>query len=791
MQRTAEAPKIDGDLSDAVWQNAPVAKDFVQWNPDNGKAEPNGFESEVKILYDDEAIYFGAMLHDPYPDSILTELAQRDDNGKNADWFAVWINPYKDGLSDINFFITAAGVQIDSRTTDNGDDLNWNAVWKSEVRITEDGWIVELAIPYQALRFPETDIQSWALNIGRSIRRTRSTYTWSYINTAVGRPEIYAGILEGIENIESPVRLSLLPYVSGYVNRLSNVPGEGVSNSFDYNVGMDLKYGLSESFTLDMTLIPDFGQVRFDNQVLNLSPFEVRFNENRQFFTEGTELFNKGNMFYSRRIGDRPSARNDVYGKIGENEEVIENPNKVQLINATKVSGRTANNLGVGLFNAVTAETFARVRNIETGEIRRIKTEPIANYNVLVLDQRFGTNNSVTLVNTNVTRVGDFRDANSTGLLFDITDKENKYNLSGAYKQSLIWEDGEQKFGYATNLNLDKVYGNFRYWVGTNIESDTYNPNDLGFLYNNNEIGAWIGGSYRTFNPTKYFNSYDIGASISGDYLYNPRAYSGFNMSTWGRFTLKSFNTIGFNFWGSPIERNDWFEAREPGRVYKRMPYTGGSVWISTDYRKKFALDVSADRSYNEEHPTALFKSSNGGLRISPRFRFNDRFSLVVSARANKNISGTGFVGRGTGDEIFIGERDVTTVTNTIRGAYIFNPRMNINLSFRHYWSTVEYLNAYLLRDDGYLTRYGNATDFVADGSQDLNVNFWNIDLVYSWWFAPGSEISLVWKQAISSYGSELVRNYTENVQSTFEEPISNSFSIKVLYFLDGQKFIK
>src|SRR5258705_10304557 len=163
----------------------------------------------------------------------------------------------------------------------------------------------------------------------------------------------------GIKYIKPPLRLSFSPYFSSYVNNYPyNTPG--IKNTTtSLNGGMDVKYGINDAFTLDMTLIPDFGQVQSDNQVLNLSPFEVKYNENRSFFTEGTELFNKGNLFYSRRIGGTPIHFGDVSGQLGANERVLKNPTESKLINATKVSGRTTKGLGVGFFNALTKPMYA------------------------------------------------------------------------------------------------------------------------------------------------------------------------------------------------------------------------------------------------------------------------------------------------------------------------------------------------------------------------------------------------------------------------------------------------
>ena len=151
-------------------------------------------------------------------------------------------------------------------------------------------------------------------------------------------------------NIKPPLRLQFSPYFSTYVNHYPyNKPGiENTTTSF--NGGMDVKYGINQAFTLDVTLIPDFGQVQSDNHVLNLTPFEVKYNENRPFFTEGTELFNKGNLFYSRRIGGQPMHLYDVYNNISSDETVVRNPTESKLINASKISGRTQKRIRHWLF---------------------------------------------------------------------------------------------------------------------------------------------------------------------------------------------------------------------------------------------------------------------------------------------------------------------------------------------------------------------------------------------------------------------------------------------------------
>ena len=294
---------IDAVLDEPVYRQAQPAKDFVQLQPYNGK--PSVQPTEAFFFYDQKAVYVGAMLYDSSPDSIFNIFTERDQFGM-FDYFGVYLDPYNEGQLAFGFFISPAGVQFDLKATkiSDGDneDEKWNAVWESKTRITDKGWIVEMRIPYSALRFPDKEVHTWGLNMFRNIRRYNSNNSWSLVDRTVSGFIHQEGELTGIKNIKPPVRLSLSPYLAAYMETRS---GESKPD-FTYKGGMDLKYGLSESFTLDMMLIPDFGQIQSDDKELNLSPYELYYDEKRQFFTEGTELFQRGDIFYSRRIGGTP-----------------------------------------------------------------------------------------------------------------------------------------------------------------------------------------------------------------------------------------------------------------------------------------------------------------------------------------------------------------------------------------------------------------------------------------------------------------------------------------------------
>ena len=242
----------------------------------------------------------------------------------------------------------------------SAEDNTWDAVWESKVSMKKNGWIVEMKIPFSAIRFSKSKLQTWGIQFTRFRRVNNEISTWSPDDPNIDGTMNKWGEWTGLQNIIPPVRLSFLPYLSGGVN-ISPV-GNTKHTEFLKSGGMDVKYGINESFTLDATLIPDFAQVQSDNLVLNLSPFDVKFEDFRPFFTEGTELFNKAGIFYSRRIGAAPSGSYGVLAKAASNSnyEIIKNPGITRLINGTKFSGRTKGNLGIGIFNALTSNYECR-----------------------------------------------------------------------------------------------------------------------------------------------------------------------------------------------------------------------------------------------------------------------------------------------------------------------------------------------------------------------------------------------------------------------------------------------
>lgn len=767
-QRIEQPPRIDGVLDDEVWESLPTYNDFFMYEPGNEGTIDPGYETEVKMAYDDKNVYVAAYMYDPDPDGIISQFSQRDEIFVQADHFAIALNTYNDGQNETRFFVTSAGTIGDAIVGQNLFDFSYNVVFECRISKDEKGWYAEFRIPYNALRFPEVEVQDWSVNFYRRLNTKNETHTWNFIENSVGRETLYNGLVTGVRDIDPPVRLIFFPFAQGQVTTFD---GETESS---FSAGMDLKYGLSDSFTLDATLIPDFGQVAFDAVSLNLGPFEQTFSENRQFFTEGTELFNTGDIFFSRRIGNEPTG--DV-GDLEENEEVDEFPDKVNLLNALKVSGRTQNKLGVGVLNAITENTYAVVRDTVTGEKREVLVEPVTNYNVLVFEQQFNNNSRLAVINTSVIRSGsDFRDANVTGFVFDLADKGNNYRASGSAIMSNVMENGLTS-GFRSEFDFFKTKGNFRWRVGHDFANTTYDINDLGLNFRNNFNNFTAGVSYQIFEPTPTFNTYRIRLTARHRRLYDPDVKTRNSLDlNWFFATPERFAFGGFLGYNS--EERDYFEPRVPGEFVLIPPNLGGRLWASSDFRKKFAFDVGVGaRTWFDDTQRALF------MDFSPRYRFSDKFLLIYSADLSLREDNFGWIDNND-EGIFFGQRDLTTLENQVTASYNFDPYKAIDLRFRNEWTTADYGDNVFtsLNEDG----SRSPVDYdITENDPNRNFNIWNLDLSFRWRFAPGSEATLLYRNSIFNLDEQSTLNYSQSMSNLFEQPGRHTVSLRVTYFVD------
>lgn len=791
-KRTSAAIKIDGKLDEAAWKETVPATNFVEWRPNFGAIETEETRTEIYLLYDNTAIYVGGYCHEKSKDSVSKELVGRDQVGVN-DYVGVIFDTYFDKINGVGFYVTPLGEQFDAKySTTFGEDGSWNAVWDSEAEVVADGWVFEMKIPYSALRFVSKENQTWGLNITRNRKKTGKQFMWNPVDPKVNGFINQEGSWTGIEKIDAPIRLSFSPYFSTYLNHYP-AKTKGVKDwTSSVNGGMDVKYGISDAFTLDMTLIPDFGQVRSDNQVLNLSPFEVRYGENRPFFTEGTELFSKGNLFYSRRVGGTPINFGAAYSNLGPDEYVLKNPTESKLINATKISGRTKKGFGLGVFNAITRPMYATIIDSINKGTRKVETSTLTNYNIIVFDQTLKNNSSVSFINTNTLRNGRDYDANVSAALFDFNNKKNTYNVNGKFAYSQLMLPGDNVNGYSHTLGVAKTGGNWNFQLGEEIADEKYDINDMGILFNNNYVDHYFWTAYRWLKPTKWYNRIQVNYNAYYSMLFTKvpdqkinSKFQSFSTNVNGNIQFKNLWWAGM-FVGYVPKGNDFYEPRTTGYSFRSPSRLQFNPWFETNYTKKYYVSFNYFVGLR-----SLFNSPNHQIGLSQRYRFSDKFSLSADVFYNPTKNDAGFYTKyyenNVLQDIIFSRRDRQTVENVLSAKYSFNNKSGITFRARHYWSEVEQRQLYDLELDGTLT----PTSHPNIGISHQNFNIFNIDAVYTWQFAPGSFINIVWKDESFTFDQQVKYRYFKNFDNTIAAPQNNNLSLKVIYYLDYLDFKK
>lgn len=774
--RTTAKFTIDGEMKEVEWINAPMASDFIEWRPTFGNKEDAKNRTEIKILYDNNGIYIGGYAHEASKDSISKELVGRDMVGVN-DFIGIIFDTYNDKINGFGYYITALGEQFDAKYSADGEDGSWNSVFESNAKIVEDGWTFEMFIPYSAIRFSSNNVQDWGFNITRRRSKSGKQLMWNPVDPAVGGNFLAQfGKWTNIEKIKPPVRLSFSPYLSTYVNHYPhNKPGVKNTN-VAINGGMDVKYGITQAFTLDMTLVPDFGQVQSDNQVLNLTPFEVRFNENRTFFTEGTELFSKGNLFYSRRIGGQPIHYYNAASQLQSGETITKNPSETRLINASKISGRTSKGLGIGFFNAITKTQYATVEQ-NGKQTREIETNPLTNYNIIVLDQTMKNNSSVSFINTNVTRAGTDYDANVSAALWDIYSKGNKFNFFGKVGVSQLMgiNNGKNVNGYNHNIGFGKTSGRFQFRLNQTFADAKYNHNDMGYFTNNNFMDNTLWLSYRWLKPKAWYNRINYNFNAGTSTRVKPWNHQNIWFNTNLNGQLKNLWFVGFNVNVNP-KQNDFYEPRVEGKVFVRPASWATGFWLETNNAKKYSLYAEFFNRQSNQY------GSNGqDINFGNQYRFNQKLTISTNTNFEFKHNNLGYATQFNADSIIFALRKRNTVENVFTIKYNFTNKMGLSFRARHYWSKVDNKEFFALQKDGSLRPIAGGIS----RNVNYNVNYFNIDMVYTWQFALGSFINIVWKDAISSYNTAVNTDYFKNFGNTIQAAQQNSLSVRVIYFLD------
>jgi hypothetical protein len=695
--RTATPPAIDGQLNDEVWAHAQVLSDFTQQDPDEGK--PATEQTEVRVLYDDSAIYIGARLFDREPDLIGRRLSTRDGDG-DADRITLYLDPMHDHLTGVMFRVSASNVQTDAVLfNDTWDDWSWNAVWQSQVSIDDSGWSVEMRIPLSQLRFTSADKQTWGINVERFIRR-KNEGSWLEMvpKNETGRASRMVHLM-GLDGLKPSRRLELLPYTAG---RAEYVAPATATNPFNDgsrlfgSAGLDMKYGLTSNLTIDGSVNPDFGQVEVDPAVVNLSAFETFFEEKRAFFLEGAQIFNNfgrggsnGNwgfnnsepqIFYSRRIGRTPQLHADA--------EFADPPTATTILGAAKLTGKTARGWSIGLLEAVTSTERAPTQTaFIPGEA---VVEPMTNYAVVRLQRDIGRRAGVGLLGTAVNRRVNAPQVEATlpsgayvagadGYLFLDTDRDWVINgsltgsrVDGSTAAITRLQQAPQRYyqrpdashlgldpsatslsGFSGRLNVNKNSGlvqmNALLWgVSPGFES-----NDLGFHNNGDRGGAHAVVIWRNVTPgrvirnrthwvAKFWN-WNFARELLGD---------GVGSQT---------NVTFLNYWsaGAAVFAN-WRGVDD--RLTRGGPATGNASGVSlnvygnTDDRKPLSFNV------------------NGGFGNDNAGGWNRSLSLSANLKpsARLKVSTGPEWSRSYGFAQYVRTADDPTAASTFGGRYVF-----------------------------------------------------------------------------------------------------------------------
>lgn len=379
-------PRVDGRLVEPVWRSGPAITDLTQREPEEGS--PAIENTEVRFAYDDDALYVGARMFSNDPRAIRALVTRRDREG-SSEQIAVSLDTYRDRRTAYTFVVTAAGVRLDYHHTSDSEfdtDSDWNPVWEAAAHIDSLGWTAEIRIPFAQLRFSPRDVQEWGVNVVREVPVRNEVSYWALVRRTETGWSSRMGTLTGIRGIRPSRRVELLPYAAAD-SRIAAV--RDTANPFQHvydngvRAGGDLKVGLGPNLTLDVTLNPDFGQVEADPAVVNLSAYEIFFEERRPFFLEGSDLFGSRGLFYSRRIGGSPPG--------SASADYVEQLANSTILGAAKLTGRLASGLSVAALAAVTDREVVRTfDSTSTPQLGTAVVAPRTAYAVASARQEFG-----------------------------------------------------------------------------------------------------------------------------------------------------------------------------------------------------------------------------------------------------------------------------------------------------------------------------------------------------------------------------------------------------------------
>jgi hypothetical protein len=723
--RTTARIAVDGHLDEGDWQRAQPAKDFLQRDPDEGK--PATEATEVRILFDDDAIYVGARMFDRDPSRISKRLTRRDGDTEGiADWFTVAFDAHHDHLTGAMFSVTAAGSVVDGVLFNDSDrDDTWDAVWDAAVSIDDKGWTAEMRIPFSQLRFPASDRQVWGMHAMRYVQRKNEETWWAFVPKKDEAIVSRMGEVDGLDGIRARRHLELLPYGTARSEFSgTSEPGDPFNDGRTGSaaLGLDVKWGFTSNMTMDATVNPDFGQVEVDPAVVNLTVFETFFEEKRPFFIEGAEAFNRfgrngasgymgfnrtnPTLFYSRRIGRSPQG--------GAAGEYVDRPASTTILGAAKLTGKTSRGWTVNFIDAVTAREWA---DTATGASRgRTEVEPLSNYLATRVRRDVGQRAGFGMLATAVSR--DLRDPalseqlarsalviGGDGHLF-LTGKRD-YVVTGSLSTSRVAgsttaisrlqrssaryyqrpdathltfnPDVTVLSGWNLQTDFNRNNGTIRPNASFWAVSPGFEVNDVGFATNVDRMGGhaavvWLKPTPDRFSRSRHaviakWNTWNFAHDIMGDGLFAS-----------GGATLRNYWSANLTAHGGRRVLSD--RLTRGGPIMKAPGFLQVSAELEGDERKPLVWSISGN------YMTRTDASWSGEAELSVKVKPIPSLSIEVGPKLTRELNDTQYVRVVTdpvatatfGKRYVFGAIDQTELSMETRVNVILSPKMSLQM---------------------------------------------------------------------------------------------------------------
>ncbi len=725
---------IDGILDEDVYDSSAV-ESFTQLDPNEG--EPVSEDTYMWVFYDESNLYICGKFIDSQPDSIDVALMRRD-NLTASDWLWIYLDPYNDDRSGVYFAVNAGGSICDGTLYNDGamDDA-WDGIWESKSVVTDEGWNVEVRIPFSQLRFNASENMVWGINLNRDIRRKNEMSFYVMIPKHESGFNSKFADLVGLNGIKPKQRIELLPYIVQRAQYLRHDPDDPFYKDNQYNttIGADLKFSLESNLNVDATFNPDFGQVEVDPAVLNLTAFETFYDEKRPFFIEGADIFRFGRegsnnswgfdfsnptLFYSRRIGRAPQ------GNITK-EGYVDYPVETRIIGAAKLTGKIDETWSVGALSAVTERSFAKIKTAE-GRTVEEEVEPFTHYGVIRTKIEFdegrqGLGMILTSVNRNTDKPELQSILGNNSFTFGVDgwtflDNDDTYVLTGSVIGSYV--EGSKEYmvrtqrqpyryfqrpdktympidssrtsmaGVYSRVMLNKQKGNFYVNAVLGTSSPGFEYNDLGSQSLADRISGHAVAGYRWYQPDGMFRRKSVYLAFMRNVDYeNNLQRQGFYTTVNLQFT--NFYSLGFNSFYN-MEAVSTTLTRGGPKV-KAPQYFAFNLFTASDPRIDLVIEPYAGYSNDELGSSEYYYGVDFGWKP------NSQIDLSVGAEMARTINETQWVGvfddptaiTTYGRRYVFAEIDQQLLSANIRLNWTFTPTISLQLYVQPFFAVGNY----------------------------------------------------------------------------------------------------